>query len=89
MSEKQYLVSESELIRILDYAFGHVTEIENYIKDVLKSKQPTELLAEGEVKQKYDEETGDYVTINNKDMVVLLEEYDGKPVKIFIQEVAK
>ena len=86
---KYFIVSEDELKEIIDYYAIKYTlhPAENYYKleEIKDTKQPVEMVAEGEVFAS-GEIYESYLDVGDFNVCELLEKYNNKSIKIFIQE---
>ena len=87
---KYFIVSEDDLRILIDMAIFSETEgYEDYVgrttRDFLADKQPVEMVAEGEVKQVFNN-GGYHSAIGEYNTNVYFDKYEGKSIKIFIQE---
>lgn len=88
-----YIVSEEELFVLASVIWSErfgdrIAKIPNrrkYINDFLKSKKPVTEIATGKVTQ--DLSQLDIWFINGKQINSLFKKYNGKSIKIFIEEI--
>jgi hypothetical protein len=82
-----YIVSEEELRRVAGYVV-----LDDWIDEYINTKQPITKVAEGEVQanaHSFDGEQWCYVEDVNGELINIVEEiekYDGKNIKIYIEE---
>ncbi len=86
-----YIISEEELKRLVsicnhDFKYESIS-MDSDIKDFLQSKQPVELMAEGEVKVSYKDDME--VSVGDTLLKDTLSKYQnkGQNIKIYIQKV--
>ena len=85
-----YIIDEDELKDLLNmhipYFGTHtISELHQLLTDFLKSKKPVEEIASGEVIDDIFEYEAQFL-IGDKDLWHIFQKYDGKSIKIYIEE---
>ena len=88
---KYFIVSEMELKQKIDKLQGtyhntmDLVEASSLVEEMLADKQPVEMIAEGE----FDRTDRNYGSgfVGEDNLISKFDKYEGKSIKIFIQEV--
>ena len=61
--------------------------LKTYINNTLKTLPEVTEIASGKYEMKFPNEACDYAVIGNKDLLYFLEKYNGKNIKIYVEEI--